>query len=163
MPQAAGRVQAVALVLPGSGVAGERVQRVPVERGLDRAVGALARAERAVDLGAVTGPLTGGQFCAHVRLHFDIVGVSGANEYSVNPLALFRTVAPPIFAVFRPPAAALWPLLPPEGVPDELHAAGAAAPPRRRPAAPAAAGGGFGRWPATRYRRCRGRESFALS
>src|SRR5712691_3437524 len=78
---------------------------------------------------AVAGPLTGGQFCAHAPLHFDIVGVSGANEYSVKPLALVSTVAPPIFVVFRlPTAAAMWPLLPPEeGVPDELHAASAAA------------------------------------
>src|SRR4029077_20252453 len=51
VPQAAGRVQAVALVLAGSGVAGEGVQRVPVEGGLDRAVGALDRAERARDPG----------------------------------------------------------------------------------------------------------------
>jgi hypothetical protein len=29
---------------------------------------------------AVTGPVTGGQFCAHVPLHFDVVAVSGANE-----------------------------------------------------------------------------------
>lgn len=80
MPQPAGRVQAVAPVLPGSGVADERVQRVPVEGGLDRAVGALDR--------------------------FDIVDLSGANEYGVKPLALVSTVAPPIFAVFRLPAAA---------------------------------------------------------
>ena len=26
---------------------------------------------------AVTGPCTGGQFCAHVPLQFDLVGVSG--------------------------------------------------------------------------------------
>jgi hypothetical protein len=29
---------------------------------------------------AVAGPFTGGQFCAHVPLHFDVVDVSGANE-----------------------------------------------------------------------------------
>jgi hypothetical protein len=34
---------------------------------------------------AVTGPLTGGQLAAHVPLHFDVVDVSGANEYSVKP------------------------------------------------------------------------------
>src|SRR5215470_7250076 len=76
--------------------------------------------------GALAAPFTGGQFCAHVPLHFDIVDVSGANEYSVKPLALVSTVAPPTFAVFRLPAvAALWPVLAPEeeGVPDELHAA----------------------------------------
>ena len=51
MPQAAGRVQAVALGLPGGGVADEGVQRVPVEGGLDRAVGSLDGAERARDPG----------------------------------------------------------------------------------------------------------------
>ena len=55
---------------------------------------------------AVAGPFTGGQFCAHVPLQLDLVGVSGANEYSVNPLALVSTVAPPIVAVFRLPAVA---------------------------------------------------------
>ena len=76
------------------------------------------------------GPVTGGQFCAHVPLQLDVVGVSGANEYSVNPPALVSTVAPPIVAVFRlPPVAAaglplLVPPLPlPEDVADELHAA----------------------------------------
>jgi hypothetical protein len=29
---------------------------------------------------SVTGPFTGGQFCAHVLLRFDVVDVSGANE-----------------------------------------------------------------------------------
>jgi hypothetical protein len=28
----------------------------------------------------VTGPYTGGQFCAHAPLYFDVVDVSGANE-----------------------------------------------------------------------------------
>src|SRR6185437_13742113 len=84
---------------------------------------------------AVVGPLTGGQFCAHVPLQLDVVDVSGAKEYSVNPLAVVSTVAPPIVAVFRPPAAAaaglllppllLLPLL--EDVADELHAARTAA------------------------------------
>jgi hypothetical protein len=61
------------------------------------------------------------------------VEVSGANEYSVNPLALVSTVAPPIVAVFRLPAVAaaglLLLLLPPllEDVADELHAARTAA------------------------------------
>ena len=80
-------------------------------------------------------PVTGGQFCAHVPLQLDLVGVSGANEYSVKPLALVSTVAPPIVAVFRLPAVAaagllvLVLLLPPlvEDVPDELHAASTAA------------------------------------
>ena len=56
--------------------------------------------------GAVAGPLTGGQLVAQVPLQLDVVGVSGAKEYSVKPLALVSTVAPPIVAVFRLPAAA---------------------------------------------------------
>ena len=67
-------------------------------------------------------------------LQLDLVGVSGANEYSVNPLALVSTVAPPTVAVFRLPAVAaagllvLVPLLPlVEEVADELHAARTAA------------------------------------
>ena len=106
MPQPAGRVQAVALVLPGGGVAGEGVQRVPVEGGLDRAVGSLDGAEGARDPGCGGRPLTGGQLVAQVPLQLDVVGVSGAKEYSVKPLALVSTVAPPIVAVFRLPAAA---------------------------------------------------------
>jgi len=39
VPQASGCVQAVALGLPGGGVADEGVERVPVEGGLGRAVG----------------------------------------------------------------------------------------------------------------------------
>src|SRR4029077_317146 len=79
---------------------------------------------------AVAGPFSGGQFCAHVPLQLDVVEVGGANEYSMKPLALFSTIAPPISAVFRLPAAAACVLLPPpdgEGVPDELHAATTAA------------------------------------
>src|SRR4029077_221309 len=83
---------------------------------------------------AVAGPFTGGQICAHVPLQLDVVDVSGANEYSVKPLALVSTVAPPIVAVFRLPAVAaaglLVLVLPPplvEDVPDELHAASTAA------------------------------------
>jgi len=34
-------------------------------------------------------------------LQFDVVEVSGANQYTVRPWALVSTVAPPIFAVFR--------------------------------------------------------------
>jgi hypothetical protein len=55
----------------------------------------------------VAGPFTGGQYAAQDPLHFDVVAVSGTKEYSVNPLALVSTVAPPIVAVFR-------------AVPDEL-------------------------------------------
>jgi hypothetical protein len=49
--------------------------------------------------------------------------VSGANEYSVNPLALVSTVAPPIVAVFRVLEAAATGLLEPEEPLDEPHAA----------------------------------------
>src|SRR5690348_16288258 len=75
---------------------------------------------------AVAGPFTGGQYVVHEPLHFEVVGVSGANQYKVKPLLLVSTVAPPMLAVFRLPAAgAAWPLLPPEEppeeVPDELH------------------------------------------
>ena len=69
-------------------------------------------------------------------LQLDVVGVSGANEYSVKPLALVSTVAPPIVAVFRLPAVAAAGLLllagvlllpPVADVADELHAARTAA------------------------------------
>src|SRR5690242_10138854 len=84
---------------------------------------------------AVAGPFTGGQNVAHAPLQLDLVDVSGAKEYSVNPLALVSTVAPPIVAIFRLPAVAaaglLVPVLPlpplAEDVPDELHAASTAA------------------------------------
>jgi hypothetical protein len=57
---------------------------------------------------AVAGPVTGGQNVAHEPLHFDVVAVSGTNQYKVEPVALVTTVAPPILAVFSalPPAAA---------------------------------------------------------
>jgi hypothetical protein len=64
---------------------------------------------------AVAGPFTGGQYVAHAPLQFEVVAVSGANEYSVKPLALVSTVTPPIVAVFR-------------AVPDELAVAEAEAP-----------------------------------
>jgi hypothetical protein len=49
---------------------------------------------------AVAGPFTGGQYVTHEPLHFEVVGVSGANQYKVKPLALVSTVTPPIVAVF---------------------------------------------------------------
>ena len=49
---------------------------------------------------AVAGPLTGGQNVAHDPLHFDVVEVSGANQYRVKPWALVSTVTPPIVVVF---------------------------------------------------------------
>src|SRR5215831_16819204 len=57
---------------------------------------------------AVAGPFTGGQNVAHEPLHFDVVAVSGTNQYKAKPLALVTTVAPPILAVFSAllPAAA---------------------------------------------------------
>jgi hypothetical protein len=64
---------------------------------------------------AVTGPVTGGQYCAQAPVHFDEVAVSGANEYRVNPRALVTTVTPPIVAVF---SAAPDPAAPDPAVPD---------------------------------------------
>jgi hypothetical protein len=56
---------------------------------------------------AVTAPVTGGQIWAQAPLQFDLVAVSGANEYTAKPLALVTTVTPLICAVFSaPPAAA---------------------------------------------------------
>src|SRR5512140_3526430 len=49
---------------------------------------------------AVAGPFTGGQYVAHEPLQFDLVEVSGANQYSVKPLALVRTATPPMVVVF---------------------------------------------------------------
>src|ERR1700721_112850 len=76
---------------------------------------------------AVTGPVTGGQFCAHVPLHFDVVRVSGANEYSVKPMLLVSTVTPAIVAVFTVPAPAAAGLLVVLPASAELHATRAAA------------------------------------
>jgi hypothetical protein len=75
---------------------------------------------------AVTGPLTGGQYVAHVPSQFDLAAVSGANEYSVKPLALVRTVAPPIWVVLTAAAVLANPEFDPEDgdspglPPDEL-------------------------------------------
>src|SRR5215472_1608195 len=52
-------------------------------------------------------PVTGGQYPAQTPLQCDRVGVSGANQYTVNPWAVVSTVTPPIVAVLRvPPAGA---------------------------------------------------------
>jgi hypothetical protein len=48
---------------------------------------------------AVAGPFTGGQNVAQLPLHFDVVLVSGANQYKVKPLAFVSTVTPPIVLV----------------------------------------------------------------
>ena len=78
-------------------------------------------------------------------MQFDLVAVSGANQYKVNPLALVSTVALPIFAVFSAEldaaageAAALEAELPDPAVlpADELPHAAAT---RARPARPAGA------------------------
>jgi len=57
---------------------------------------------------AVTGPFTGGQYVEQEPLQLDLVAVSGANEYTVKPLALVTTLVPLIVVVFRavPDAAA---------------------------------------------------------
>src|ERR1700742_4142973 len=49
---------------------------------------------------AVGLPVTGGQYCAQVPEQFDLVGVSGANQYKVNPLPLAITVVLSTWAVF---------------------------------------------------------------
>src|SRR6516162_5022484 len=49
---------------------------------------------------AVAGPLTGGQIWAQLPLHFDVVAVSGANQYRVKPWALVSTAVPLIVVVF---------------------------------------------------------------
>lgn len=46
-------------------------------------------------LPAVAGPVTGGQKVAQDPLHFELVGVSGANQYSTKPLELVSTFVPP--------------------------------------------------------------------
>jgi hypothetical protein len=50
---------------------------------------------------AVAGPCTGGQYVAHEPLHFEVVEVSGANQYKVNPLELVSSVALPTFLLDR--------------------------------------------------------------
>jgi hypothetical protein len=71
----------------------------------------------------VAGPFTGGQNVAHEPLHFDVVAVSGTNQYKVKPLPLVTTVAPPILAVFSallPAAGALEAGVALEAAPPEL-------------------------------------------
>jgi hypothetical protein len=43
---------------------------------------------------AVAGPDTGGQYVAHEPVHFEVVEVSGANQYKVRPLAFVSTTFP---------------------------------------------------------------------
>jgi hypothetical protein len=71
----------------------------------------------------VAGPFTGGQNAAHEPVHFDVVAVSGTNQYKVKPLALVTTAAPPILAVFSallPAAGALEAAPPAPAGPGEL-------------------------------------------
>src|SRR5260221_7237298 len=49
---------------------------------------------------AVADPLKGGKNEAQEPVHFEVVAVSGPNQYTVKPLALVSTVAPPIVVVF---------------------------------------------------------------
>jgi hypothetical protein len=66
-------------------------------------------------LPAVAGPGTGGQNEAHDPLQFDLLEVSGTNQYKVCPLALVSTATPPIVLVVRAALVA--------AVPDEDGAA----------------------------------------
>jgi hypothetical protein len=45
--------------------------------------------------------LTGGQNVVHEPLQFEVVLVSGPNQYSVKPLAFVSTAVPPTMAVLR--------------------------------------------------------------
>jgi hypothetical protein len=69
--------------------------------------------------------LTGGQIWTQPPLQFDLVLVSGANQYRVKPSALVSTITPLICVVFKagPEEAGLEdvPLVPPE--PELPHAA----------------------------------------
>src|SRR6516162_9438213 len=70
---------------------------------------------------AVAGPLTGGQIWAQLPLHFDVVAVSGANQYRVKPWALVSTAAPLIVMVFS--------ALPDTAAPETAPGGAVAAPP----------------------------------
>src|SRR6516162_10170031 len=70
---------------------------------------------------AMAGPLTGGQIWAQFPLQFDVVAVSGANEYRVKPWALVSTAAPLIVVVFS--------ALPDTAAPDAAPEGALAAPP----------------------------------
>src|SRR5258707_14197016 len=88
---------------------------------------------------AGAGPVAGGGTVAHEPVHFEAVAVSGPNQYTVKPLALVSTVAPPIVVVFSvlvPEAGAAAPDVVLLGLAELPHAAiiSAAA------ASPAAAG-----------------------
>jgi hypothetical protein len=50
---------------------------------------------------AVAGPFTGGQYVEQDPLHFEVVDVSGTNQYKVKPLELVTTFVPLIVAVIR--------------------------------------------------------------
>jgi len=88
---------------------------------------------------AVAGPFSGGQICAQLPVQLDLLAVSGANQYRVDPWALVSTVAPLIVAVFSadpdaPPGVLVLPALPEPD--DELpHAAASSAAAAIKPAA----------------------------
>jgi hypothetical protein len=66
---------------------------------------------------AVAGPTTGGQKVAHEPVHFDVVEVSGTNQYKVNPAEFVTTDVPLIvFAASAAPAELDPPELDPAGV-----------------------------------------------
>src|ERR1700738_2764647 len=69
---------------------------------------------------AVAGPVTGGQKVAHDPVHFEVVEVSGTNQYTVRPLELVSTCwLPMVLAVS---------VLPPWAGADEADAAALVAP-----------------------------------
>src|ERR1700687_3320466 len=58
---------------------------------------------------ALGSPVTGGQYSVHDPVHLEVAWGSGANQYSVRPLALVTTATPPTAAVLKvapPPATA---------------------------------------------------------
>jgi hypothetical protein len=124
VPHAAVHVEAVALGLARRGVGDVGVQRMPVIRSLRRAV-------RPLD------PGTGGQIEAHDPLQFDLVDVSGTNQYKVKPLAFVSTATPPIFLVCR--AALVEAVLDVDGADEPAEVAGFAGDELPHPAARSAA------------------------
>src|ERR1700733_4704514 len=56
---------------------------------------------------AVAGPGTGGQYVAHEPVHFEVVEVSGTNQYKVSPLAFVSTTFPLMVLVDSTVPAAL--------------------------------------------------------
>src|ERR1700738_5702128 len=69
---------------------------------------------------AVAGPVTGGQKVAHDPVHFEVVEVSGTNQYTVRPLELVSTCWLPMVLAVR--------VFPPWAGADEADEAGLLAP-----------------------------------